>query len=976
MCSNNFGTWSTLTSVWNAGKRILKGLRSGGLFSVGPTGTSKPSRYRTKDTYKKSTGHKNPGGITASFWMFAFLALGFYITPSVYPNSLAMAAQMPMASSGLLKTPFDVNKVIEKAEHLPVLKDGQYVVEDPAYKAIFGPQGITYFPILSGNRLASPFSLSVSQIGTSSGQVFWSDDQNTIPARKENTLIYQRTPDIQEVYEIGNKGVEQSWIFQKYAGFSPSSDLQIVMEVRTSLSGKTTSQMGIEFVDHEGIPQVKYSKAVIIDAEGKAIEVAPGWDASGSRIVLNIPGRWLAAAVYPVIVDPLLNTADIAVDTQSTTDESYPAVAFDGTNYLVVYQSGTPNGTGSGSTDIKGVLVSAVTGSIVGGPLTIGATAGMDDEHPSVAYDPSNTRYLVVWEKWNSATASDILLRTVTTAGGLGTTTTVSASATRIQAYSSIACCDATNAYVVWVGPPTDGDTRLTQLRGALVDKGTLAITYSDPTGTITNSAGPTSSPTTAPSISPKIIFASTTPNRYFMIWEDFSDTNGDLSANIYTVGTGWGTQWTIAATGGLLERYPVPAFDGTNFLVAYQRGATGGDADIYGQFATTAGANLANPTSPFAITAQAGVDEVTPGLAWVAGTCSATPVNRYLVAWIQGTTVQTRPITTAGALESTLTISVNTTSTKANPAVASYEGGCGYLVTWSDNRSGTATPYDIYAQRVGYPNINNLSPNSGDVGASISINGFNFGTDPGAGNRSTATNNIKINGTLVPDSNITLWSDSTINFTIPTDPTYPAPGTYPLTTMAGSWTGNSNNLTLTNSVQITNSTLPAGYQWLPYSGATLVATGGTPPYSNWIVVLGALPQGLTLNPSTGQISGTPTGAEALETVSFTVQVSDSVSNTATKGLSITIYKLSSITITDTSGTPVSPTINQGNTFQFKAKGTYSDLSQYDISNISPLEWKTSNSSVATIGLTTGLASGVGAGTVTICAVTAGEACP
>lgn len=976
MGSNNFDSGCTVSRVWNAGKETLKALRSGGLFILGPTRTSKPPRYwcRTSNSSTSLTEENASGGKITLRRVASILALGIYLFTPHLTDSLAIASQEETSFAGLSKPPFDINRVIEKAEHLPVLKEGYYIVEDPTYTAMFTPRGVIYTPVIPGGLTLDPFSLRVSQIGTSSGEIFWSENKVTMPLQKENTLVYKRTQDIEEVYDIRSKGVEQSWVFRRNPGFSVSSDLRIIMDVKTSLTGQATPQMGLEFVDEEGTPYVKYSKAVIIDADGKVLETPPYWDAANSRIVLNISGEWLAAAAYPVIVDPVLNTADIAVDTLSTANESYPAVAFDGTNYLVVYQSGTPNATGTGSTDIKGVRVSAVDGTIVGTTISIAATASRDEEHPYVAYDPAYTRYLVVWERWTSGTASDVMLNTVTTGGAVGTAVAVSVGGTRILAYPSIACCDATNAYLVWGRANTAGSSRITGLRGALINKQTLGITNTSPSGTLTNTGGPTSSPTTAPAVSPKIIFANTTPNRYFLVWEDFTDTNGDLKAQIYTVGTGWGAQWIVANTGALLERYPSPAFDGTNFLIAYQRGATGGSADIYGQFATTAGANQG---AAFTISATVGQDEVTPGLAWVTGTCSATPINRYLAVWGQGTTIQARPITTAGALEATLTVSVNTASTKVNPAIAAYEGGCGYFVAWSDNRNGGGTPYDIYAQRVGYPNISNLtgplgSP-SGEVGQTISINGLNFGSDPGAGNRSTATNNIKINGAQVSEAGITSWSDTVINFTIPTGTT---PGTYPVTVTSAGWTSNSSNLTVTNALQITTASLTAGHQWLSYSAGPLAASGGTPPYSNWQIVFGALPAGLTLDSNTGVISGTPTGAEALETVSFTVQVSDSLSATATKDLSITIYKLTSITITDTGGTPVSPTINYGGTFQFKARGTYSDLLQVDISGISPLQWKSSNPTVATIGLTTGLATGSGAGTATICAVTEGESCP
>ena len=88
------------------------------------------------------------------------------------------------------------------------------------------------------------------------------------------------------------------------------------------------------------------------------------------------------------------------------------------------------------------------------------------------------------------------------------------------------------------------------------------------------------------------------------------------------------------------------------------------------------------------------------------------------------------------------------------------------------------------------------------------------------------------------------------------------------------------------STLQITTSSLASGQQGTAYS-ATLLATGGTTPYS-WSVTSGSLPAGLTLGSSSGQIAGTPTGSG---TSSFTVQVQDSSSpvQTASKTFSITI---------------------------------------------------------------------------------------
>jgi len=54
---------------------------------------------------------------------------------------------------------------------------------------------------------------------------------------------------------------------------------------------------------------------------------------------------------------------------------------------------------------------------------------------------------------------------------------------------------------------------------------------------------------------------------------------------------------------------------------------------------------------------------------------------------------------------------------------------------------------------------------------------------------------------------------------------------------------------------------------------ATLGATGGTTAYS-WSITSGTLPSGLTLNASTGTISGTPTAASG--SADFTFEVTDS----------------------------------------------------------------------------------------------------
>jgi len=103
--------------------------------------------------------------------------------------------------------------------------------------------------------------------------------------------------------------------------------------------------------------------------------------------------------------------------------------------------------------------------------------------------------------------------------------------------------------------------------------------------------------------------------------------------------------------------------------------------------------------------------------------------------------------------------------------------------------------------------------------------------------------------------------------------------------------------ITSTPPPTITTTSLPGGTQNSAYS-ATLTATGGTTPYS-WSIASGTLPAGLSLDASTGAISGTPTGTG---TSNFTVQVTDANSSSAQKALSLTVVPPPSVTTTSTPG--------------------------------------------------------------------------
>ncbi|HTV35371.1 MAG TPA: putative Ig domain-containing protein [Xanthobacteraceae bacterium] len=111
------------------------------------------------------------------------------------------------------------------------------------------------------------------------------------------------------------------------------------------------------------------------------------------------------------------------------------------------------------------------------------------------------------------------------------------------------------------------------------------------------------------------------------------------------------------------------------------------------------------------------------------------------------------------------------------------------------------------------------------------------------------------------------------------------------------------------NSLTLNPTSLPDGTQGTPYN-QTVTASGGTGPYT-YAVTSGALPAGLSLNTSSGAITGTPSGTGLSN---FTITATDSLSDTGSRSYSVNIGT-NSLTLNPTSlpdgtqGTPYSQSV-------------------------------------------------------------------
>ena len=168
-------------------------------------------------------------------------------------------------------------------------------------------------------------------------------------------------------------------------------------------------------------------------------------------------------------------------------------------------------------------------------------------------------------------------------------------------------------------------------------------------------------------------------------------------------------------------------------------------------------------------------------------------------------------------------------------------------------------------------PAISSLSPSSANAGAAaqtLTINGTGFIT------ASTVTyNGVTHTATFVSSAQLTIMlsaSDQATAGGYPVVVTNPAPG--------GGASNQVNFTVSSGALSVTTTILPNVFLGVAYAGQA-EATGGAPPYT-WSVSAGALPLGLSLNTSTGVISGVPVGGTG--SASVTLQVTDTKSATAT----------------------------------------------------------------------------------------------
>jgi hypothetical protein len=251
-------------------------------------------------------------------------------------------------------------------------------------------------------RYASALSLRTEHVGRGGGAACGGGAR---VIGEEGALRLERCEGWHERIVNTEEGVEQSWVFDSRPAGSGELVVRLSSEGQRFL-GETDG--GLHFVDDATGLGVRYGQATWIDARGERVAVAPRLERG--EIVLRVPAGAVERAAYPAVLDPVIGPEQ-GMDTpvlallDSPPTLSIPKVSYGNGQYLVVWEDRRFTPTKS-ALYVARVKTDGTVLDKTGIPIP--SLYAKDVEHPDVAFDGTN--WMVVWCRngiWGTRVAPD-----------------------------------------------------------------------------------------------------------------------------------------------------------------------------------------------------------------------------------------------------------------------------------------------------------------------------------------------------------------------------------------------------------------------------------------------------------------------------------------------------------------------------------------------------------------------------------------
>ncbi|GAB4101493.1 hypothetical protein GCM10028790_05110 [Micromonospora taraxaci] len=323
---------------------------------------------------------------------------------------------------------------------------------------------------------------------------------------------------------------------------------------------------------------------------------------------------------------------------------------------------------------------------------------------------------------------------------------------------------------------------------------------------------------------------------------------------------------FTVNANGTLaISAMPARSGPATVTVTVVTRGAAGSASYVY----------ASAPGTPATPTAVAGFTSAT--VTWIAPASNGSPITSYLITPIRD-----------GVTQPTLTFDASTTSRTLTGLTAgsSYAFQVAAVNAYGTGAASPASAAVVPYTLPGAPTITSVT--AGTTAARLSwtvpanggspITGYTVTPYLGAVAQTPQT----FTGTATTQIVTGLTGGASYTFRVAA---INAAGTGPQSAASAS-------VTVNPAPTLTFAPPPPGRVYDPYQHQ-LTVTGGTAPFA-WSVSAGSLPTGLTLDPATGLLSGTPTVSG---TFPFTVRVTDSYNQSATRPVELVVNPLGGLSI-------------------------------------------------------------------------------
>jgi hypothetical protein len=614
------------------------------------------------------------------------------------PSERAPAAPRAPAAQAQVSAPFDLGGVMKQVHFAYRPEGAGWIGGHQTYEVRASAAGFGFTPVAAATIMQAPAAFETTSF--TRGDERRAASQGVGRVEPDGHLAIQRGEVIEHLRN-DEDGVEQSFeLAQRPAG---SGDFVVSVRVSGEVyAGQTAG--GHHFTDAATGLGVRYGVATWVDASGERTPLAVRW--TGEELAITVPEATLEGAVYPAVIDPTVSS-EIAIDAPlqqaAPLAQITPAVAFDGSNYLVVWND---QRLANGTTIVEAARVTAAGALLDPGGIFISSKQVVSGMQPKVDYDGTN--FFVVWNG-NTQVFGARIAPTGVVLDPSGILLCDLTSSLDTPSQPSVAH-DGLNFLVVWADDRNSG-------YGIYFNRVSAAGTVLD--GLVGKTVSLSSKLVSAPAV----MFDGT---GYFVVWQDYrSGFSYDIyGARVTKAGAVLDASGIAISTAANDQVTPSIAFDGTNYLVVWNDGRWG-TADIFGARVSKAGAVL--DAAGIGITSMIPNAQTTPSVAFDG--------SNYEVVWADSRSgnpdIYGARVTTGGVVVDAngFVISAGAPAAEQAPAVTCSAGGACFAV-WQDQRAGTS---DIYGARFSGAAVNDLqglqisSAANDESNASVAFDGTNY---------------------------------------------------------------------------------------------------------------------------------------------------------------------------------------------------------------------------------------------------------